>query len=147
MILTSRIWTLSQASALKVTTDYSKKSNVGKKLKRVSNILLEDLDIHCPLCRYTFDALVKRNSHYCRPKKIPSDILSHTVLYAYTCWEIMSIIQSSEIYMPMNAYNQDYIIYHHFLPGWAIRLAHGHFYGKKYIKNFMDDVLEIFEEG
>ena len=33
------------------------------------------------------------------------------------------------------------------LPGWNIRPAHGHCYEKKYIKNFMDDVPEMFEEG
>lgn len=56
----------------------------------------------------------------------------------------MNIIQSSEVNMPMNEDDQ---IYHRFLPGWAIRPADGHCYGKKYIKNFMDDVLEMFEEG
>ena len=125
-----------------------KKSKRWKRnTKRVTNIVLEDLDRHCPLCEYTFQSQAKRNSHYCRPKSSPSDLLSHAVLYADTRWATMNIIQSSDVNMPMNEDDQDDQIYHQFLPGWAIRPAHGHCYGKKYIKNFMDDVLEMFEEG
>jgi hypothetical protein len=48
--------------------------------------------------------------------------------------------------MPSNE-DEEFHVYHTFLPGWAKRPPHGQCYGKKYIGDFLEDILELFMAG
>jgi hypothetical protein len=49
--------------------------------------------------------------------------------------------------MPRNHEEQDDYKYQIFSPGWAKCPSHGHCYGRKYINDFKDDVLDMFRSG
>ena len=49
--------------------------------------------------------------------------------------------------MHVNSDEQDEHVYQEFIPGWAKRPPHGHCYGKKYISSFMDDILQMIQDG
>ena len=115
-------------------------------------------DLVCVGCNRTFQCLYKKDKHICRPARLPSDIVSVALRYAYKLVEDGEVDFINTRLIGGDLDNDDELdpFFDDNLPdyspvsfekGWALRAGYGKIYGAKYIEKYKKDIDELYSRG
>lgn len=120
------------------------------RIERLEDLAVVDVDYtFCRCCHKFFSSEAFRTRHRCPGTSQKKDAIS------YCCTKAVALYQSGALDIAVATNRESYDasiierieIVEDFESGWARRPAHGAYYGAKYIDNFREDVLEMYEAG